>query len=416
MDIIQILTLVVIVVVAVLLIINMLKPTPESKEIKNFDNQMSNLRQEVTNSISNSSTQIVSNLSNTLSLNNESVNKQLETVTSNNDKVIKELKDSLEKLISNVNMQLTDIRSTTEKKLLDMQSSMDEKLDKSLNDRLQKSLQGVQEKLDAVTKGLYDMQSLASDVGDLKNVLTNVKNRGTFGENQLSNILADMLSSDQYDVNVKTKGPQDPVEFAVKLPGESKKDPIYLPIDSKFPLESYYALQDAYETSDKDNITSCVKTLKKAITEQAKKIHDKYINVPKTTEFGIMFLPSESLYAEVIKSGVSEEVQRNLKILITGPTTLSALLNSLQMGFRTLAIQEKTSEAWKVLEAVKTEFDTFNDVLTVAQNRINQANDELDKLIGVRSRQISSKLKSVQKIDIGEAKSIIGIEEGTNEK
>ena len=256
----------------------------------------------------------------------------------------------------------------------------------------------VSERLEQVYKGLGEMQTLASGVGDLKKVLSNVKSRGVLGEIQLGAILEEILTKEQYEANVVTKkGSQSFVEYAIKLPGDSS--PVYLPIDAKFPADAYSKLLESYDSGDLTEIESSKSILIKRLKSFAKDIHDKYIDPPNTTEFAIMFLPFEGLYAEAVRLGMVEELQRLYKINIAGPTTTAALLNSLQMGFKTLAIQKRSSEVWDVLGAVKTEFDKFETVLESAQSRIEQANSELDKLIGVRTRQIKRKLKDVEAIE-----------------
>ena len=254
----------------------------------------------------------------------------------------------------------------------------------------------VNERLEQVYKGLGEMQNLASGVGDLKKVLSNVKTRGILGEIQLGSILSDILSPTQYEENVVTKkGTRNVVEFAIKLPADDDGF-IYLPIDSKFPGDSYSALRDAIDDGDKAKIEIAAKQLVNTIKSEAKDIHDKYIDPPNTTDFAIMFLPFEGLYCEVVNRGLVEVLQREYKVNVAGPSTMAALLNSLQMGFKTLAVQKRSTEVWKILSDVKKEFDTFNSVLENTQNRLKQANDELEKLVGVRTRQIQRKLKDVQ--------------------
>ena len=246
----------------------------------------------------------------------------------------------------------------------------------------------VTKSLQKVYESIGEMQTLASSVGDLKKVLSNVKTRGILGETQLGNILEQILSSEQYDTNVVTKkGSKDPVEFAIKMPGKDNSF-IYLPIDAKFPMDTYQTVLDAYETSNSDNVKSAITAL-------------------NTTDFGIMFLPIEGLYAEVVKSGVTETLQRDYKIVVAGPTTMAALLNSLQMGFKTLAIQQRSQEVWKILGAVKTEFDNFEEVLTKTQERINQASDQLEKLVGTRTRKIQKRLDDVTKLTQEEATKLL---------
>ncbi|MBQ8994323.1 MAG: DNA recombination protein RmuC, partial [Oscillospiraceae bacterium] len=257
-------------------------------------------------------------------------------------------------------------------------------------------------------KGMGEMQTLASGVGDLKKVLSNVKTRGIFGEIQLGAILEQILSPEQYDQNVITKpGSSDPVEFAVKFPGDDQQT-VYLPIDSKFPLDVYQHVLNAYDTGDKETIERASRDLYSRIRQEAKKIRDKYVQVPYTTDFAILFLPVEGLYAEAVRIGVVDEIQRLYRVSVAGPTTMAALLNSFQMGFRTLAIQKRSSEVWKVLGEVRTEFDTFGTVLQNAQTRIVKANEELDKLIGVRTRKIQKKLKDVSEFSIDENRDLMG--------
>ncbi len=265
----------------------------------------------------------------------------------------------------------------------------------------------VDSKLDEVYKGIGEMQSVASNVGDLKKILSNVKTRGILGEVQLAAILSQILSPEQYAENVATvRGSSNRVEFAIKLPGDGESH-IYLPIDSKFPGDSYAALMDAYESGDKALISERKKRLFVTMANEAKDIKEKYIEPPYTTDFGIMFLPFEGLYAEAVNGGMVEMLQRRFKVTIAGPTTMAALLNSLQMGFNTLAIEKKSSEVWELLGAVKTEFDNFNDVLVSAQNRINQANQEIDKLVGTRTRQIQRKLKNVSAMSESDSKRLL---------
>lgn len=293
----------------------------------------------------------------------------------------------------------------TEKKLEEMRLTVDEKLHKTLEDRLGQSFKLVSDRLEAVQKGLGEMQHLAAGVGDLKKVLSNVKTRGILGEIQLGNLLEQVLAPAQYDANVKTKRQsKDHVEFAIKLPGQGNNGSVvYLPVDAKFPQESYIRLQDAYETGDKAQIETQTKLLVRSIKSFAKEIRDKYIDPPYTTDFGILFLPVEGLYAEVVRQpDLIAILQRDYKIILTGPTTLAALLNSLQMGFKTLAIQKRSSEVWDVLGNVKKEFLKFGNVLERAQNKINDANKELDTLVGTRTRVMLSKLKTVESLPAAE--------------
>lgn len=277
-----------------------------------------------------------------------------------------------------------------------IRNTVDEKLQDTLDKKLNESFKIVSERLEQVYKGLGEMQNIASSVGDLKKVLSNVKTRGVLGEVQLGAIIEQILSPEQYERNVATKkGSQANVEYAVKLPGD-EYGPVWLPIDAKFPADAYANVVDAYESGDAAMIDFALRQLKDRLRSFAKDISTKYVSPPDTTDFAIMFLPFEGLYSEAVRMGMVEILQNEYKINIAGPTTMAALLNSLQMGFKTLAIQKRSGEVWNVLGAVKNEFDTFATVLESAQRRINQANDELDKLIGVRTRKIQRTLKDVE--------------------
>jgi DNA recombination protein RmuC len=295
-----------------------------------------------------------------------------------------------------------ELLKNTEQRLEKIRETVDEKLQKTLETRLGQSFDLVSTQLQAVQKGLGEMQSLASGVGDLKRVLTNVKSRGLLGEYQLQAILENVLSPDQYVVNAAVTGTRERVEFAIKMPGQSEE--IYLPIDSKFPQEAYLRLVDALEIADKSLADQYRLELIKAVKKSAADISTKYIHPPQTTDFAVLFLPMESLYAEVLREpGLAQFLQQEYKVIVTGPTTLSAILNSLQMGFRTLAIQKRSSEVWQVLGAIKTEFGKFGVLLERTQKKISEANSELDKLVGVRTRIIQRKLKEVQELPEGES-------------
>lgn len=319
---------------------------------------------------------------------NANTEDRLKTFADNNRKDLESIRQTVEK-------KLEYIQTDNNQKLDEMRKIVDEKLQQTLEDRMTKSFQLVNERLEQVYKGLGEMQTLASGVGDLKKVLSNVKTRGILGEIQLGAILEEILAPDQYETNVVTKrGSKNPVEYAIKLPTEND-DRIYMPIDSKFPGDAYTDLVEAYDSGSKEQVDAAAAMLRTRIRGFAKDISSKYIDPPNTTDFAIMFLPFEGLYAEVVNRGMVEELQRDFKINVAGPSTMAALLNSLQMGFRTFAIQKRSGEVWNVLGAVKTEFDKFGDVLTLTQQRLEQANAELDKLVGVRTRQIRRKLKDV---------------------
>ncbi len=306
----------------------------------------------------------------------------------------------LEEIRGTVEQRLEVLRADNAKQLDQMRQTVDEKLQKTLNERLAQSFAQVSERLEQVYKGLGEMQTLANGVGDLKKVLSNVKTRGILGEIQLGAILEQILSPEQYAANVSTKkGSSTVVEYAVRLPGDGENG-VWLPIDAKFPGDVYSALMDAYDSAAPERIAAAGKELEQRIKGCAKDIRDKYIDPPNTTDFAIMFLPFEGLYAEVVRRGMVETLSRDYRVNIAGPTTMAALLNSLQMGFQTLAIQKRSGEVWQVLGSVKTEFSTFNDVLRKAQDRLRLANDDLDKLIGTRTRAIERKLRGVQAVPL----------------
>lgn len=306
-----------------------------------------------------------------------------------------ENEQKLENIRKTMETKISDLTADNNKQLEQMRQTVDEKLQKTLEDRITQSFKLVSERLEDVYKGLGEMQNLAAGVGDLKKVLSNVKTRGILGEVQLGAILEQILSPEQYAENVITKTTgAERVEFAVKLPGDEDGQ-VWLPIDAKFPGDAYAKLMDAYEAGDSALVAEAAKNLERVIKAEAKDIKDKYIEPPYTTDFGIMFLPFEGLYAEVVRRGLVETLQRDYKVNIAGPTTMAALLNSLQMGFRTLAIQKRSSEVWNILGAVKTEFDKFGGVLAETQKKITKVNEDLDKLIGTRTRSIMRKLKDV---------------------
>lgn len=298
----------------------------------------------------------------------------------------------MENMRSTLKEQLHLMQEDNNKKLESMRKTVDERLQKTLEERMDHSFELVSRRLEQVYHGLGEMQTLADGVGDLKKVLSNVKTRGILGEIQLGAILEEILAPEQYECNVSVVPKSGKmVEYAVKLPGRDGSF-VYLPIDSKFPADAYTALLDAYDTGSKELIDKAATALVQRIKQFAKDIHSKYIEPPYTTDFGIMFLPFEGLYAEAVNRGLIEVLQREYKISLTGPSTMAAMLNSLQMGFQTLAIQKRSSEVWELLGAVRTEFDKFEAVLSNTQQRLDQANRELDQLVGVRTRQIQKKL------------------------
>lgn len=315
----------------------------------------------------------------------------------------------LEHVRDTVERKLSSLQEDNSKQLELMRATVDEKLHKTLEQRLGESFKLVSERLELVHKGLGEMQNLASGVGDLKRVLTNVKTRGTLGEIQLENILEQILNSDQYERNVAArKGSAERVDFVVKLPGQDEKTgSVLLPIDSKFPTEDYQRLLDAEEAGDLQSASEAAKLLEARIKQEAKSIRDKYINPPDTTDFALLFLPIEGLFAEVLRRpGLWEMLHRDYRVVVTGPTTISALLNSLQMGFRTLAIQKRSSEVWKLLGAVKTDFGKFGDILEKTQKKLQEASNTIEVAAG-KSRAIERKLRTVQEIPATEAQQIM---------
>ncbi|MEW6417545.1 MAG: DNA recombination protein RmuC [Nitrospirota bacterium] len=338
---------------------------------------------------------------------NELQKQKFDVLTNKQTELIQSTEMKLDKMKETIETKLKLIQDDNNEKLEKMRETVDEKLHKTLEERLSQSFKIVSERLELVHKGLGEMQNLAVGVGDLKKVLSNVKTRGILGEIQLGNILEQLLTTEQYATNVATKkGSRDNVEFAIKLPGKDDSgEYVYLPIDSKFPVEDYHVLMNAYEHGDATNIENAAKLFENKIKNFAKDIRDKYIDPPYTTDFGIMFLPIEGLYAEVVRrTSLIEILQRDFKIIITGPTTLAAILNSLQMGFKTLAIEKRSSEVWKILGAVKTEFERFGVVLKKAREKIDQAGSEIDELVGTRTRQIQRRLKNVQELPLQESK------------
>jgi len=315
------------------------------------------------------------------------------------DKNVRSFNDLQRDKFNELNEKQNKLIEGTEKKLESIRVTVEEKLEKTLSERLGQSFETVGKQLIEVQKGLGEMQNLAQDVGGLKKVLSNVKMRGGIGEVQLAMLLEQVLAPEQYQANVKTKeGSADLVEFAIKLPGRDEANScVWLPVDAKFPKDVYEQLQTAYEIGDLPAIETAQKNLESTIKKMAKDIHDKYIDPPNTTDFGIMFLPFEGIYAEVVrKASLLEDLQRNYKIIVTGPTTLAAILNSLQMGFKTLAIQKRSGEVWKVLGAVKKEFENFGGLMQKAQGNIQTGLNQLDDVIGKRSRAIQRTLKNIE--------------------
>lgn len=381
-----------------------------SASLKENREELSNGLDKLTQKLEEKLTLINEGLNKSAKDNREELARSLKDFSDTFSKNVKDFNDMQKQKFDAMATKQDELVKTTELKLEKMRETVDEKLHKTLEERLGQSFKIVSERLEAVQKGLGEMQNLANGVGDLKKVLSNVKTRGVLGEIQLGNILEQIMAPEQYEANVKTKqGSNDLVEFAIKLPGKDDVGKeVYLPIDAKFPQEDYVRLQTAYDEGDIAGIDSANKALVQSIKKFAKDIRDKYIDPPHTTDFGIMFLPIEGLFAEVVRQPeLVTLLQRDFKIIVTGPTTLAAMLNSLQMGFKTLAIQKRSSEVWQILGAVKTEFGKFGGVLEKAQKKINEANVELDNLVGTRTKMMLSKLKKVEELPASESVKIL---------
>ena len=371
-----------------------------TSSISNFSETLNKELKSVQDRVYTSTKESREELSNSLKAFEEKSSAKIEVLT-------KDTKDGLEKTRDSVEKKLVDIQQGNEKKLDEMRQTVDEKLHKTLETRLGESFKLVSERLELVQKGLGEMQTLASDVGSIKNVLSNVKNKGVLGEYQLGAILEQFMTPNQYAQNVKIK--EGSVEFAVKIPSkEDSNKVILLPVDAKFPTADYEILLAAYESGEKEMVAQAQKDLKAKIEKFAKDIHGKYIDPPNTTEFGIMFLPFEGLYAEVLRiPGLFENIQNNYRVTITGPTTISDFLNSLQMGFRSLAVEKRTSEIWNLLSAVRTEFGKFGEVLEKTKEKLDSASKEIDKA-GTRSRAIEKKLRDVETLPEGKVQKLLG--------
>ncbi|MBL7173937.1 MAG: DNA recombination protein RmuC [Pseudomonadota bacterium] len=337
----------------------------------------------------------------------ESVEKRIQGLTDSNEARMEKLRDTLD-------AQLKSLQEGNEKKLDQMRQTVDEKLQSTLEKRLGQSFKLVSERLEAVQRGLGEMQNLASGVGDLKRVLTNVKARGTWGEVQLGALLEQILTPAQYDKNVQTReGSREMVEYAIRLPGPDKdmRSSVWLPIDSKFPQEDYLRLASAADAADVDAVEKATAALTRSVQSSAKEIADKYLDPPRTTDFAIMFLPTEGLYAEVLRQpGLMEKIQQTFRVVVAGPTTLSAILSSLRMGFRTLAIEKRSSEVWKILAAVKTEFGKFGDVLTRVKKQLDTASNTIDQT-NVRTKAMQRKLRTVEQLPLDASEKLLGLSE-----
>ncbi len=375
-----------------------------------MDNTLSNLRQEINNNmrsdmslfgetINRSQEQAINSQKDSFNALNKSLNEQIDTLQKNLFNLQSSNATQMDKMRATVDEKMKEIRESNEKKLNDKQKTVDEKLQTTLETRMKESFALVSDRLEQVYKGLGEMTNLATNVGDLKQMLSSVKQRGNFGEIALDNILSDILTPDQYEKQFEVApDTKKVVDFAVKMPG-SNETALYLPIDSKFSGDTFVHLQQAYDTGNKEDIEKAGKALEKSILDQAKSIHDKYIYPPYTTNFAIMFLPSESLYAEVVRREVFSKIQQEFHVTVAGPSTMAAMLYSLQMGFQTLQIQKKSNEVWNILSAVKTEFDKFANAFNTVQKNLRTIETNLDNLVGTRTRAIQKKLKDIKSMD-----------------
>ncbi len=361
----------------------------------------------VTSSITASNTALATSIKEQIEKIEKEISAIKEATSSGQMEILKTVNENLFKILESNSKGLEAIRTQNAEKLDLIQKAVDEKLEKTLSSRLSESFDKVINQITAVNTAVGEIKGLAKDVSSLNKVLTNVKTKGIVGEIALANIIEETLTPDQYETNKVTKaGTADPVEFAVKMPNGDDSF-VYMPIDAKFPLEAYHAMKDASDELDKEKYENAKKELKKLLKTFAKKIHDKYIDPPATTDFAIMFLPIEGLYVEALDMGLFEELQREYKINVAGPSTLTALLNALQVGFKSLVIQKRSSQVFDLLAAVKTEFKNFGDVLAKAQKKFGEANDEIEKLVGVRTRKINSKLKEIGELPGADASKIL---------
>ena len=379
----------------------------QAKEFARQQQAMAEQNYAAIRSVSETLQTAVQSMSNTLA---QGQNGQQQTLERRLQSLEESNTQKLEQMRRTLNENMAALQAQNNRKLDEIRHTVDEQLQDTLQKRVSESFKTVNEQLEQVYKGLGEMQNLASDVGGLKRVLSGVKTRGILGEIQLGAILEEILAPEQYDTNVATiPGSTQRVEYAIKMPG-ADGGTVWLPIDSKFPGDTYAHLQDAQASGDAQAVENARHALELVLRSEAKDIHEKYVEPPYTTTFGILFLPFEGLYAEVVNAGLLEVLQRDYQVNVAGPSTMAALLNSLQMGFKTLAIQKRSGEVWQLLGAVKTEFDKFGQGLSKMQQRLRQTDEELDNLIGVRSRAISRKLRSVQSLDEDSAAALLELE------
>lgn len=399
---------------------NVSKISQEDKNsiVNSFNNNIEFISNRLTENQRLNTEQMVQSLKifqDNLSIGNDSLEKRIFELTKQLDERMQkngqQQEEKLEAIRVSNERHLRSLQEDNNRQLDKMRETVDEKLSKTINERFDQSFRVLSEQLENVYKSIGEMQNIATDVGSLTKMLSNVKTTGIFGEIQLGAIFDQLLTKEQYETNFVTGEGKEPVEYVIKLPGQLDGECVYLPVDSKFPYTVYSDLQTAYENNDFDDVKRKKEQLRTTIRNMAKDINTKYINPPKTTNFAIMFLPIEGLYAEVAKMGLIEELQSKFSVTIAGPTTMSALLNSLQMGFRTLAIQKKSGEVWKILGAVKTEFDKFNGIIDSIRKKFEGASKDFDTLVGTRSRLIASKLRSVERLELDESQKVLGFEE-----
>jgi len=405
-------------IIAALLILLIIRISALNDNIRRIEGTLKEDVRFLTSEIQKGGKEGRSELSEALRQFSVAMTQNIKTFQDSSDKSMALLSEMQREKLGQIETRQAEMIKNTETRLEQIRVTVEEKLEKTLSERLGQSFETVGKQLIEVQKGLGEMQTLAQDVGGLKKVLSNVKMRGGIGEVQLSMLLEQILAPEQYEANVKTKASsRDFVEFAIKLPGKDENNRhVWLPVDAKFPKDNYEALQNAYDNSDIALIDKEQKNLEMAIKSMAKDISDKYIDPPFTTDFAIMFLPFEGIYAEVVrKAALLEEIQQKYKVLITGPTTFAAILNSLQMGFRTLAIEKRSSEVWNILGAVKREFDTFGGLLQKAQKNIQGGLDDIDKLVGTRTKVIQRKLRGVEALDAATTKLLLDGDTKTSE-
>ncbi len=411
-----IILLLILIVLSIFVIINTISLKKKSNS-KEFLQEFNQVRQELSTMFMQTREEISRTLGNQITENTKLQQMQLSNITNINETKLentrKNMEDKLEAIRKTVEDKLILLQKDNTEKLEQMRITVDEKLHSTLEKRLGESFKLVNDRLESVYKGLGEMQNLAQGVGDLKKVFTNVKSRGFWGEIQLGNILEQFLTKEQYECNVKTKPKSnDLVEFAIKLPGRNDNEFVWLPVDSKFPIEDYSRLVDAEEAADTTLILENRKKLENSIKSFAKDIHDKYIESPFTTDFGIMFLPTESLYCEVLKNtGLCEFISQKYRIVVSGPTTFVALLNSLQMGFKTLAIEKRTSEVWQLLGTVKSEFGKFGDILDKTNKKLLEISNTME-LASRKTRTIERKLKNVEELPVSDENSFYDMDNG----